>query len=114
MSEFFGKKYRVNPETSRLLQEVVFEAGGKWGSYGKAVRLVEKPFLFVDMSGDLTWCGSAGADYFNLQSDPEGHLEVVTTVKLAEPKETVELGGKTYYKKDLEKALENIKPLEGE
>lgn len=112
MSEFFGKKYKVTSKTSRLLQEAVCKAGGEWGfGYGKQVLYTKSPYLYVDSDGGLMH--GTGLETFKLDPLPEGFLEVVTIVKLVEPKETVKLGGKTYYKEDLEKALENIKPLEG-
>jgi len=31
---FFGHKIKVTPETSKMIQKAVFEAGGKWGGSG--------------------------------------------------------------------------------
>lgn len=47
-SEWFGFKYRVNPESSKLLQEAVFKDGGGWGydCEGKVAHTY-KPFLIV-------------------------------------------------------------------
>ena len=47
-SEWFGFKYKVNPETSKLLQEAVFKDGGGWGyTLGKNLAHTDQPFLVV-------------------------------------------------------------------
>ena len=47
-SQWFGYKYRVTPESSKLLQEAVFADGGGWGhTKGKVVSYVDRPFLIV-------------------------------------------------------------------
>jgi len=47
-SPWFGYKYRVTPETSKLLQEAVFADGGGWGyTKGKVVSHLNMPFLVV-------------------------------------------------------------------
>lgn len=50
-SEWFGFKYKVNPETSKFLQEAVFKDGGdQVKNY-----LFNKPHLFVSNQGSVTW-----------------------------------------------------------
>lgn len=66
-SEWFGYKYRVNPETSKLLQEAVFRDGG--GSVKN--YLFDKPYLFVSEVGKVTWLGGEDQDYFNEHPLPE-------------------------------------------
>ncbi|MFK5173433.1 hypothetical protein ACI3QN_13045, partial [Propionibacterium freudenreichii] len=54
-SEWFGFKYRVTPESSKLLQEAVFKAGGGWTSAkNKSVAHTDEPFLIV-REGEITY-----------------------------------------------------------
>lgn len=102
ISEWFGKKYRVTPETSKLLQEEVFKAGGKWRGETEFVQLTEAPFLFVSDSGEMSY----SYDYwFDIIDKPEGVLELKLTLKdVIEPApETVEINGKHYLKSDIER-----------
>lgn len=52
-SEWFGYKYKVTPETSKLLQETVFKDGGKWLSGSKDVYCLESTDLYVKDNGDI-------------------------------------------------------------
>ena len=55
-SEWFGFKYRVNTESSKLLQEAVFKDGGGWGSVkNKSLAHTDEPFLIV-REGEITYC----------------------------------------------------------
>lgn len=70
-SEWFGYKYRVNPETSKLLQEAVFKDGGGWRYQSKTdVRLTDSECMFVDENGWLSH-QSSDYDYFNNHPLPE-------------------------------------------
>lgn len=56
-SQWFGYKYRVNPETSKLLQEAVFRDGGNWYNHqGSFAIHTEKLFIVVHHNGELTYC----------------------------------------------------------
>ena len=70
-SEWFGFKYRVNPETSKLLQEAVFKDGGKWSASKTGVQLVDHPYLFVKVDGVLSYCSYDGGSYFERHHLPE-------------------------------------------
>lgn len=53
--QLFGKKYRVTPETSKLIQEAVFAAGGYWRSGCASVKYTDTDkFMFVTETGCLT------------------------------------------------------------
>ena len=52
--QLFGKKYRVTPETSKLIQEAVFSAGGWWCCGERKVSELESKFLWVDDEGCMT------------------------------------------------------------
>lgn len=86
MSELFGKKYRVTTETSELLQQAVFEAGGCWWAFGQQIRFGKEPYLFISHDGVITFEGNS----YNFDSypQPEGFIEVVKTVKLVQPPKT--------------------------
>lgn len=57
-SKWFGFKYRVNPETSKALQEAVFKDGGKWNGGSQHVTCTDRGYLFVDEFGRLTYADS--------------------------------------------------------
>lgn len=62
-SDWFGYKYRVTPESSKLLQEAVFKDGGGWGfTQQQDVINTDKPFLVVRKNKEITF--TANEDYF--------------------------------------------------
>lgn len=67
-SEWFGYKYRVTPETSKLLQEAVFKDGGAWGN-SREVKYTEMEYIFVKDNGDMTF--SNDGNHFDRHSLPE-------------------------------------------
>lgn len=106
-SQWFGKKYRVTPETSKLLQEEVFKAGGRWACGTGSVQLVDMPFLFLDDDGAINTDGCE--HWFNTVDKPEGVLELNLVLKdvIDPPPETVEINGKQYLKSD----IDNLRPV---
>lgn len=68
-SQWFGFKYQVTPETSKLLQEAVFKDGGQWRSSSTKVQLEKEPYLYVDDEGEMVF----GNDekLFELKAMPE-------------------------------------------
>lgn len=67
-SPWFGYKYRVTPETSKLLQEAVFKDGGGWQYSTKTeVRLTDSIYVFVDSDGGLSHQGN---DYIYFDKHP--------------------------------------------
>lgn len=56
-SEWFGFKYRVTPESSKLLQEAVFKDGGGWWDSDKDFMDLKYAnyWLFVTSDGELSW-----------------------------------------------------------
>jgi hypothetical protein len=77
ISPFFGKKYRVTPETSELLQMEVFKAGGKWCSGSTYVLYPNSELIYVDAEGYL---GVETFGAFDKHPSPEATLEVVKSV----------------------------------
>lgn len=61
-SEWFGFKYKVTPETSRLLQEAVFKDGGSWGFAQQEVINTDKPYLVVRKNKEITF--TTDGDHF--------------------------------------------------
>lgn len=78
LSPFFGKKYRVTPETSELLQKEVFKAGGTWTDGTTELWGFGKPYLFAEAHGSIGF--GCCPDEFNQYKLPEATLEVVKTV----------------------------------
>lgn len=63
-SEWFGFKYRVNPESSKLLQEAVITDGGGWGNaFGKDIRK-GCTHIFVQSNGVMTYLSDGDEEYF--------------------------------------------------
>lgn len=89
MSELFGKKYRVTPETSKLLQEAVFAAGGRWWG-GKCKIDTNHSCIYVRSNGRITH-GFDMLDHFQEHSLPEGDAN-----KLLAPPITAEEGDEIY------------------
>lgn len=69
-SEWFGYKYRVNPETSKLLQEAVFKDGGRWaGSRGTTLMGTYMEYIYVTHDGIMSYGNGSGT--FNKNTLPE-------------------------------------------
>lgn len=68
-SEWFGYKYQVNPETSKLLQEAVFKDGGRWSYPSKDVAFLDKKHLYVDKYGHIKW--GDDSEWFHNHKLPE-------------------------------------------
>lgn len=73
--QLFGKKYRVTPETSKLIQEAVFVAGGWWWCGERQVSELESKFLWVDDEGCMTK-EDFDEMFFIKDSTPEGIITV--------------------------------------
>lgn len=70
--KLFGHKMRVTPETSRLVQEAVFEAGGGWWTEGKKVKYLDMECLYISKGGRI-----AHSDYDGIFKDaPSPEIQV--------------------------------------
>lgn len=79
-SEWFGYKYRVTPETSKLLQEAVFKDGGGWS--GKQDFKSRCTHIFITEDGYMTYLNDGDDEYFEEESDlPEKDPPQVKTKK---------------------------------
>lgn len=82
--QFFGKKIKVNPETSELIQNAVFEAGGRWGGSGiQYVQFLQDTHFEINHKGIMWRCGWEDTD----ETFPELIVEVETTKRLKIVKE---------------------------
>lgn len=78
-SEWFGFKYRVTPESSKLLQEAVFKDGGGWCyTRGKNLAHIDEPFLIV-REGEITF------------SDDEHYFETCVFLPEKQPPQPVKV-----------------------
>ena len=73
-SPWFGFKYRVNPETSELLQKEVFKAGGMWRGGQSCVITDSGPFIYVTNEGVLSY--DTGIKYFEEKELPEKVIDI--------------------------------------
>lgn len=108
-SEWFNGKYRVTPETSKLLQEAVFKDGGKWVGTGNKFYETDASFIFVDVDGIM----GIGTCYGNFQDHklPEKQPPQVVKVEPQPAKKSFTVGkwykcvddGKCFLHNDLTK-----------
>ena len=89
----------------RRLQNILFDLGYTWCTVGKRVSYTEHKYLYSEPDGQIMFGDYDGV--FEEDSAEEVDIEWLCVV----PQETVELGGKTYLKSELEVALENINPI---
>jgi hypothetical protein len=69
-SEWFGYKYRVTPETSKLLQEAVFADGGGWyNGNDKTLIHLNEVYLLVNKEGCITY--TTDEEIFDSKGFPE-------------------------------------------
>jgi len=69
-SPWFGYKYRVTPESSKLLQEAVFADGGGWcAGNDKTILHLNESYLLVNKGGVLTY--TTDEDVFDSKGFPE-------------------------------------------
>lgn len=116
-----NQKYRnikfvvSSEEDSKAIQEFLFTKGCYWYGQKDNARHTDKDYLFVDGEGHLTYSN----DYNHFKYHRDDCETVVFQVKMVVSydvsmnvvKETILLNGKTYYKEDLEKALQHIKEV---
>lgn len=104
----FGKKMRVTPETSELVQKAVFAAGGGWlGAMTKEVRNISEPYLHISSSGQVGWGENEG--YFSKDRTPEVTLSTKTTLVVEEVKIDPLKKERLNRIKRMEKELEELK-----
>lgn len=75
-SEFFNKKYKVNPKTSEFIQKEVFKAGGKWKDGTTEVKHITLPHLYVGIDGTIKL--GYNQEYFKSLESEEGFVEIET------------------------------------
>lgn len=112
---------RVNsPEESAAVQEWLFEQGVTWWGDCAIVQYTFSYYLTNSYSTGVVepylMYGTGEIDEF---SDKRKELKVifkkvlqVEDVTFPEIREKIEIGGKLYYKEDVEKALQLLKPVE--
>ena len=94
MSEFKNMKFRVSSEeSSKEIQNLLFEMGYKWPTACREVCNLTKPFLYTDTDGYITY--GVFEDCFLQSKDKEFKIE--RTLHLV-PKETktITIAGKNY------------------
>ena len=59
-------KVRVKSQDDSIkFQELVFKSGGEWGDGGANVKRTNKPFLFVNNDGKITYQESKAEPFFD-------------------------------------------------
>lgn len=115
--QLFGKKIRVNPTTSRLVQEAVFAAGGKgWYFSRRRVLHTDYAYLFVDCEGLLTTRATL-MNRDNYEEAVVSFTETLSIDKILPNKTEEELKKETLIKelkKSIMEASDKIKQLEEE
>ena len=105
-----------NPLLSYTVQRHLFTQGVRWnelGRYGDGVNWGKCPALFVGNEGNLMYGNYDKKVFESLTQYTEMELIETSTFTLEEVivRETIKIGDRTYYKDELTKALENIKPI---
>ena len=70
-----GFKIRVNPKTSREVQEIMFSHGWEWVTGSKKIEDTDKPYLFIYDDMFITY--DENPDYFDMKELPELTIEQV-------------------------------------
>lgn len=109
---------RVNsPEESAAVQVWLFEQGMEWRFGSKTVLHTASPFLTTtrksgEVGNYLMHTCAGGEIYSGCKEIKVNFTLSVDSVEYPELREKVEIGGKQYYKEDVEKALQLLKPVE--
>lgn len=111
-SQWFGKKYRVTPETSELLQKAVFAEGGSWGSGDTCIQHLSDQYLYVKEQGKIWRPVQLGC--FEECELPEAVLAVEKTLVLGEvkPAKDKQKEQKASLQFEIDKMKENLKAME--
>ena len=99
---------RDDPELCEKVQKLLFDLGYGWYVGYTAVKYLEAHYLYTFPSGYMGVGGVGTGSCFDQQDAEEINIDWLRS----RPKETVELNGETYLKKDLEAALAKLEPVE--
>lgn len=104
MSEFKNMKFRVSSEeSSKEIQNLLFEAGYKWPTAGREV-CPTTPFLYTDTDGYITY--GVFEDCFLQSKYKEFKIEHILRLVPKETK-TITIAGKNYDEELVKYWLEN-------
>lgn len=114
MSEFKEMKFWIgdDEELSKQVQKILNDQGYEWG-HGESVQNTGSLALYTTLNGRIIYSGDTnrvGIKHFDTEPEQEINIGWMRTAK----QETIELGGKTYIKSELEEALSHIKPINQE
>lgn len=56
MSKWFDKRYTVNCESIKVLEELVFAAGGRWLTDSPPFNHLDENGIIVGLNGAIHWC----------------------------------------------------------
>ena len=105
MSEFKNMKFRViDEESSKEIQNLLFEMGYKWPTAGREVCNLTKPFLYTDAEGNITF--GIVEVFFVESNDKEFKIEYVPHLVPKNTK-TITIEGKKYDEELVKYWLEN-------
>jgi hypothetical protein len=100
----------LNAEQSKAVQEYLFTQDCKWCD-GKVVGCTDRRYLYVDSDGLITH--GNGFEYFRSHDYKEVFFDFeVRTVAKPKPRATTVLFGITYDREELQKALDNLTPVQ--
>lgn len=105
MSEFKNMKFRViGEESSKEIQNLLFEMGYEWPTSGREVCNLTKPFLYTDNDGNITY--GVVEDCFLQSNDTEYKIEYVPHL-IPKNTKTITIAGKKYDEELVKYWLEN-------
>lgn len=105
MSEFKNMKFRVSSEeSSKEIQNLLFEMGYKWPGASREICNLTKPFLYTDNEGYMTF--GVFEDCFLQSKYKEFKIEHILHLVPKETK-TITIAGKNYDEELVKYWLEN-------
>lgn len=105
MSEFKNMKFRVSSEeSSKEIQNLLFEMGYKWPGAGRDVCNLTKPFIYTDNEGYMTF--GVFEDCFLQSKYKEFKIEYVARL-IPKNTKTITIAGKQYDEELVKYWLEN-------
>lgn len=83
MNMLHNMKFRIaNEDQSSRLQHVLFSLGCGWCGSSRVVELTDKPYIYADSAGYITYSDGESAEYFdshvNKEHDTEAFIEAHT------------------------------------
>jgi hypothetical protein len=107
VKKFKAMKFNIGDDKrlSELVQSALFSLGYGWVKGGKNHGRTNYPYLYAESNGQIMT--GVSKSFFDEDENEEINIDWMRGIN----QETVQLGGQTYIKSELEEALKHIKPI---